>query len=138
MCLMVALLAVHLVLTGCPIIVWQRVTINKPIKPETVAFIIPGKTTWAEILEKLGAPDEISESQLGPVARYRFLDEKYFRVNFGWGLRFILPLISPDMSLGGGGIGTDEFQVVLDSNWIVRWHAFSNESRASRFNFWPF
>jgi len=138
MCLMGGLLAVHLVLIGCPIIVWQRVTINKPITPETVAFIIPGKTTWAEILEKLGAPDEISESQLGPVARYRFLDEKYFRVNFGWGLRFILPAISPNMSLGGGGIGTDEFQVVLDSNWVVRWHAFSNEARASRFNFWPF
>lgn len=136
-CLIVGLLAIHLGLVGCPI-VWQRVTINDPIKPENVTFIMPGKTTFAEILERLGAPNEMSESHLGPVARYRFLDEKYFRVNFGWALRFINPFLSPDMSLGGGGIGTDEFQVVFDSNWIVQWYAFASASEAARFTYWPF
>lgn len=144
MTLLVGSLAIDLALSSCGTpILWQRVTINEPIKSEDVAFIIPGRTTFSEILEKLGTPDNISESQLGPVARYRFLDEKYFRVSFSWALRFIIPLFtipgtSPDMSLAAGGIGTDEFAVVFDANWVVQYQAFALHSGASQFRAIPF
>jgi len=161
--LIVGLLVVSLIVVGCPL-TWQRVSINETIAPEDVAFIIPGKTTLAEIVARLGAPDEITSpdgritytpfglrmitrtpqvitaSYPGAVARYRFLDFKRFRANFTWGLKFIQPVpgIPDDFVFESGGIGTDEFLVVLDSNWIVRQHAFAKHADASRYRPWPF
>lgn len=137
MALLFGLLAIDLVLSSCGTpIQWQRLTINEPIKPEEVAFIIPGRTTFPEILEKLGAPDDISGSKRGPVVHYRYLDQKSFRVDFAWPLRFLIPLfaipvISPEMSFRDGSIGTDFFMVFLDSNWIVQGHAFGRHSPAN-------
>lgn len=161
--LIVGLLVVSLIVVGCPL-TWQRVSINETIAPEDVAFIIPGKTTLTEIVARFGAPDEITAldggitytpfglrmmpraphvitaSHPGAVARYRFLDFKRFRANFTWGLKFIQPVpgIPDDFVFEGGGIGTDEFLVVLDSNWIVRQHAFAKNADASRYRPWPF
>ncbi|MEK7299930.1 MAG: hypothetical protein AAB072_02425, partial [Nitrospirota bacterium] len=57
---------------------------NTPISQADVAFIEPGKTTLADVIGKLGTPDSITDSDIGVVATYRFLDMKYSRVNFGW------------------------------------------------------
>jgi len=139
MALLLGWLAIDLVLSSCgsPIL-WQRVTINEPIKSEDLAFIIRGRTTFPEILAKLGAPDDISESKRGPVAHYRYLDQKSFRVDFAWPLRFFIPLfaipvVSPEMSLRDASLGTDVFMVFLDSNWIVQEHAFARQAQSARF-----
>jgi hypothetical protein len=139
MALLFGSLAIDLVLSSCGApIQWQRVTINEPIKPEELAFIIPGRTTFPEILEKLGTPDEISGSKRGPVAHYRYLDQKSFRVDLAWPLRFFIPLfaipvVSPEMSLRDASLGTDVFMVFLDSNWIVQEHAFARQAQSARF-----
>jgi hypothetical protein len=144
--------------------VWQRVSVNDTIVPEDVAFIVSGQTTLAEIVAKLGAPDEIaafddeSTSSLfsrsmkrssprlhitslpGAVARYRFVDAKRFRANFTWWMQFVVtaPGVPNDAVLQGGGVGTDEFLVVFDSNWVVSHHAFAKHADASQFRYWPF
>ena len=134
----VGLTAVGLALSGCPL-QWQRITINETIKPEDVTFIRPGQTTLSEVLAKLGAPDEISDTRGGAVARYRFRDVRYFRVNFGYAVKFLTPPGVPDdMVLAGGGTGTQEFHVVFDANWVVQYHAFALHLGASRYRFWPF
>lgn len=134
----VGLIAVGLVLSGCPI-QWRRITINETIKPEDVTFIRAGETTLSEVLAKLGAPDEISDSPGGAVARYRFRDLKYFRVNFGYAVKFLTPPgIPDDMVLAGGGTGTHEFHVVFDANWVVQYHAFALHLGASQYRHWPF
>ncbi len=136
--LTVALVLLSLSLWGCPIR-WQRVSINDVVNPEDVAFIVPGQTTFRTIVEKLGAPDEILDSPVGPVARYRFRDLKYFRVNFGYAWKFFVPPGVPDdMVLAGGGVGTDEFLVVLDADWVVQRHAFAHHVEASQYRAWPF
>ena len=142
--LLLASLAIDLVLSSCGApILWQRVTINEPIKAEDLAFIIPGRTTFPEILEKLGTPDDISGSKRGPVAHYRYLDQKSFRVDLAWPLRFFIPLfaipvISPEMSFADTNLGTDVFLVLFDSNWIVQEHAFAQQAHTAGFNPWPF
>lgn len=127
-------------LNGCSQgpLTWKRVTLNQPISTEDIIGIVPGTTDFSEVVERLGAPNDILASQDGIVTRYYFTDGKYFKANYGWGLRFLIPLFSPDLDLGGGGIGRDVFQVTYDNHWIVREHAFAVHSHSSEFLAWPF
>lgn len=138
LCLILALTLMSL--NGCSQgpLTWKRVTLNRPISTEDVIGIVPGTTDFSEVVERLGAPNDILSSQDGIVTRYYFTDGKYFKANYGWGLRFLIPLFSPDLDLGGGGIGRDVFQVTYDSHWIVREHAFAVHSHSSEFLAWPF
>lgn len=138
LCLILALTLMSL--NGCSQgpLTWKRVTLNQPISTEDVIGIVPGTTDFSEVVERLGAPNDILASQDGIVTRYYFTDGKYFKANYGWGLRFLIPLFSPDLDLGGGGIGRDVFQVTYDNHWIVREHAFAVHSHSSEFLAWPF
>lgn len=131
------ILIVLLALTGCGLFSSARVTINDQIQPGDVTFIVSGKTTFTEVVAQLGAPDELTGTAHGAVSVYHFRDAKYSRVNFGWPLRFFLP-VSPDMVLAGGGLGTDVFQVFFDSQWVAQTYAFAYHSRGPSFNPWPF
>lgn len=127
-------------LNGCsdgPVTV-RRVTLNQTISTKDVIFIVPGKTDLSAVVERLGAPNAILSSKDQIITRYYFTDGRYFKANYGWGLRFLIPFFTPDLDLGGGGIGTDVFQVTYDGNWTVRDHAFAFHSRSSEFFVWPF
>ncbi|MGH7258696.1 MAG: hypothetical protein ACREIM_09970, partial [Nitrospiraceae bacterium] len=97
-----------------------------------------GRTTLAEVAEQLGSPDELLGVPGGSVANYHFSDGKYFRIDYGWGLRFIIPFYSPDLAQAGGGVGMDIFQVTCDDKWVVQHHAFAFHANSSKFRFWPF
>ena len=127
-------------LNGCsdgPVTV-RRVTLNQIISTEDVIFIVPGKTDLSAVVERLGAPNDILSSKDQIITRYYFTDGRYFKANYGWGLRFLIPFFTPDLDMGGGGIGTDVFQVTYDKDRIVRDHAFAFHSRSSEFLIWPF
>lgn len=127
-------------LTGCGFITVAHITVNDPIDEEDVAFIIPGQTTFSEIIERLGAPDELAGVEDGKraVIFYHFRDAKYSRVNFGWPLRFWTP-VQPDFIFSGLGFGTDVFEVALNRDWVVQYHAFAKHvPPASRYNPWLF
>ncbi len=128
------LLAAALTLVSCQ---WRRVTVNDPISPDEVSFIQEGQTTFTEVVAKLGPPDEITAKGTILVARYRFRDGKYFKIDFGRLLTFWSP-VTPEMSLARGQLETDVFQIVLDSTGVVREHAFAFQSPSTRFNPWPF
>lgn len=83
---------------GCNVV---RITLNTPITPADVVFIVPGHTTLAEVVAKLGAPDSITDSDTGLVATYRFLDLKYSRVNLGWLAKPWTP-VDPDLIFSHG------------------------------------
>lgn len=116
---------------------WQRISLNHPISPEQVAFIRDGETPLTEVVEHLGSPDDIVVSGDITHFRYYFGDGKYFRVNFGWGLRFLIPFYSPDMVLAGGGAGTNIFQVTCDDKWVAIDHSFAFHVSSTRFRFLP-
>lgn len=116
---------------------FARVTFNTTVTSQDVAFIVPGQTTLAQVVEKLGAPHFMADSERGTVATYQFLNVKYSRVNFGWLLKPWTPA-SPDMVMAGTGFGTEAFQVVLDDSWVVTSHGFTHHVTDPRFDPWPF
>ena len=137
-CLVLALAVTSL--NGCsqgPVTV-RRVTLNQTISTEDVIFIVPGKTNLSTVVGRLGAPNEILPSKDGIVTRYYFADGKYFKANYAWALRFLIPLFTPDLDLGGGGIGRDVLQVTYDDHWLVRNHTFAFHTHSSEFVVWPF
>ncbi len=119
---------------GCNVV---RVTLNTSLTREDVAFIVPGRTTLADVIVKLGAPDSISESDQGVVATYRFLDMKYARVNFGWLVKPWSP-VDPDLIISRTGLGVDAFELLCDSNWVVTHQTFLRHLSGPRFNPYPF
>jgi len=118
--------------------VWQRVALNQPFSVQDVSFIVDGDTRLQEVVERLGAPNQMFSSNAGVVARYHFTDGKYFRVDYGWGFRFLIPFYSPDLVLGGGGLGVDVFQVTFNDRWVVQEHGFALHAQSSAFRLWPF
>ena len=119
---------------GCNIV---RITLNAPLTQNDVAFIVPGQTTLADVITKLGTPDSLTDSHEGIVATYRFLDVKYSRVNFGWLVKFWSP-VDVDMLISRTGLGTDAFELLCDSNWVVTHHSFHRRLSGPLFNPYPF
>jgi hypothetical protein len=116
---------------------FARISVNNPLRTEDVSFIVPGQTSFTNILARLGVPDSISPSEDGMVATYYFLDAKYSRVNFGLIARFWSP-VEPDLIFAAGGLGLDMFQVQLDGKGVARASSFAYHTRDRQFNAWPF
>ena len=133
-CRIVVLLALCITTAGCNVI---RITLNTPITPNDVAFIEPGTTTLTEVIAKLGVPDSITDSYLGVVATYRFLDMKYSRINFGWLLKPWTP-VDPDLIISRTGFGVDAFELHCDPNWVVTHQSFLRQLTGPQFNPSPF
>ena len=125
---------------GCDPISWTRVTLNRPLAGDDVAFIVPGKTTLDEVVARLGAPDQLIEAKDGFAANYLYRDAKYFRVNFGWPLDFVSPTayLPHDFVLERSASGADKFQVAFDSRLLVRYAGFFRGAEATKYKAWPF
>lgn len=119
---------------GCSVV---RITLNTPLTPDDVAFIVPGQTTILDVINKLGSPDSISNSSTGIVSIYRFLDMKYARVNFGYLARPWSP-VDPDLIFSRTGFGTDALQVFYDPNGVVLQHSFLRHVTERPFHPYPF
>jgi hypothetical protein len=132
--------AVVLSIAGCGPIGWTRVTINRPLDADQVAFIVPGRTMWTEVTGRLGAPNQLAAADSGFVADYDYSDSKSFTVNFGWPLGFIGPVSYAPHSLvlGGQGIGIHTFQIAVNSQGVVRYADFRRGEAASQYRVWPF
>lgn len=125
---------VSLPFMGCNV---ARVTLNTTLTPESVAFIVPGKTTFTDVVTRLGAPDTITDADSGVVATYRFLDIKYSRVNFGWLAKPWTP-VDPDLIFSRTGLGVDEFQVFCNLDWVVVQQGFQRSLTRPPFHPYPF
>ena len=126
--------AMGILLSGCNV---ARLTINTPLTPESVAFIAEGRTTLADVVDTLGAPDSITDAEMGSIVTYRFLNAKYSRVNFGWLLKPWSP-VDPDFVFSRSGLGADAFELLCDPNWIVTHYAFVRHRPEPPFTPYPF
>lgn len=132
------LMALLLSCAGCGgFLSYSRITVNDPITPEDVRFIVPGQTSLQDVVGRLGTPDEIKRVTDGVMAVFHFRDSRYSRANFGLAGSYFLP-VSPDLIISDSGLGTDWFQVVVDANWVVRGLAFSRHVDQSQLFPWPF
>jgi hypothetical protein len=121
-------------LAGCNV---ARLTINTPLTPASVAFITEGRTTLQDVVAVLGAPDSITDADTGAVVIYRFLNAKYSRVNFGWLVKPWSP-VDPDVVFSRSGLGTDAFELICDTNWVVTHQAFVRHRPEPLFTPYPF
>ena len=133
-CLMLLFAIMCVFSAGCNVV---RITLNTPLTQNDVAFVVPGQTTLADVIAKLGTPDSITESNTGVVATYRFLDLKYSRINFGWLLKPFSP-VDTDLIISRTGFGTDALELLCDSNWVVTHQSFLRRLSGQRFNPNPF
>lgn len=91
-----------------------------------------------EVVARLGAPDEILESEFGMATVYQWSDVKSSGVNFGVAARFFSPY-SPSMALARTGIEVEQFQVYYDPQWIVCSYGFARtKAEEPLLWFWPF
>jgi hypothetical protein len=128
---------VVLLLTSMTACNFVRISLNAPITPQDVAFIIPGNTSLTDVIQKLGSPDSLADSTSGVVATYRFFDFRYSRVNFGWLVKPWSP-VDPDLIMSRTGLGTDAFQVICDPNGTVTQHGFLRHIADLPFYPYPF
>lgn len=131
---MLWLMLIALLLGACD---FRKVVVNDPLLPQDVEFIVPGSTSMFEVVERLGAPDEISGTSNQLLFRYQFKTTKFFRFDFGVLLRIWTP-ITPPMSWGNGNAGTDAFWVAFDSHWQATTLHFTFSENTKKVSFWPF
>ena len=120
--------------TGCD---FRRVVVNDPISPETLQGLNPGEDSLNDIVQALGAPDEINEKTKGMVLRYRYGDSKTMRVNLGWLFRIFLPVVPP-MNLGRGEGVTHVLHIAMNEDGIFDHYFVQDPPAPPRFWFWPF
>lgn len=129
-----ALLGIVVGTSGCNVF---RITLDRPITPDDVAFIALGTTTLDEVVARLGSPDSMADSSRGAVVTYRFWDAKYARVNFGWLAKPWSP-VDPDLILSRTGLGLDTLAIYCDADWVVTQWSFLRHLSGPRFNPVPF
>lgn len=118
---------------------WRRLSINEVITQDDVSFVMPGKTTLRDVVGQIGSPDIIESTGTGLLIRYQFRDVKHFRVNLTRPLPFLIPALSVvpsdlyEMTISGGGAGTDELQIGLDETLTVLHYSFAHHSKASHY-----
>jgi len=133
--LLVGTLCLLLLCAGCTI---RRSVFNEVITPEQVNFIRIGQTTIRELVDHIGAPDEITESEFGAVALYTWINAKGAAVDFGTVGRLFLPY-SPTMTMRKTRMTPEQFQVVFDPQLTVRAYGFSRRNTEEPVMwFWPF
>jgi hypothetical protein len=115
------------------------VSINEVITQDDVSFVVPGKTTLRQVVGQIGSPDIIQSTGTGLLVRYQFRDAKMFRVNLTRPLPFLIPALSVvpsdlyELTISGGGVGTDELQIGFDENLTVLHYSFAHHSKASHY-----
>jgi hypothetical protein len=119
---------------GCD---FRRVVVNDPISQETLQNLNHGENSLTDIVQVLGAPDEIDAKARGMVLRYRYGDSKTMRVNFGWLLRIFLP-VAPSMNLGRGEGVTQVLHIAMNEAGTFDHYFVQDPPAPPRFWFWPF
>jgi len=121
-------------LSGCD---FRRVIVNHPIDVQTLETLDPGKSSIQDVVQALGAPDEITAKPDGMVFQYRYSDSKTMRVNFGWILRIFLP-VAPSMNLGRGDDVPQVLHVEMNQDGIFDRYLLQQKLDPPHFSFWPF
>jgi len=123
-----------LMLGGCD---FRRVVVNHPIDVQTLETLNPGESSVQDVVQALGAPDDITASPDGMVWGYRYGDAKTMRVNFGWVFRIFFP-VAPSMNLGRGDDVPQVLHVVMNQDGIFKQYLLQQPLEPPQFSFWPF
>ena len=121
-------------LWGCAV---RRVDYNTPITPEALSFIRAGETTFHQVVEQLGAPEDITAMSDQIVAEFKWSTTRSSSLNLGYLFRIVSP-VAPTMTLSGTGINVQRLLIICDDQLLVRSYAFGLTDEHALVEFWPF
>lgn len=122
---------------GCdPIVSFSRITLNTPLTAQETDFIQPKMTTFVQIVEQLGPPNELKGTPEGAVAVYYFLDGKRTRVNYTAPAQVVQAFI-PDLVVSVWGVGVDQLTIWFDDRWVARDYGFAFNRKIGQFRLLP-
>jgi hypothetical protein len=113
------------------------VNFNEPIAGDALIFIRPGETTLQEVVDRLGAPEDITTTRDQLIAEFKWSTTRSSSLDFGHVFKVVSP-VTPSMTLSGTGINVERFLVICDGQLIVRSYAFGKVDEHAFFEFWPF
>ncbi len=129
--------ALAVTLAGCdPLASFSRITLNTPLTAQETAFIQPKTTTFIQVVEQLGPPNELRGTSEGAVAVYYFLDGKRTRINYTAPAQLVQAFI-PDLVVSVWGVGVDQLTIWFDDRWVARDYGFAFNKKIDQFRLLP-
>ena len=110
-------------LQGCVV---TRGTVGEPIQEEAVSAIIKGKTTMAEVVSSIGAPDRIVRGNDREIFHYYYYDGKSPAM-----MLILLNFIRMDVK-------SDNLYVFFNRDGIAEEVVYGKRTDRTRFKLWPF
>jgi hypothetical protein len=110
-------------LQGCVV---TRGTVGEPIQEEAVSAIKKGKTTMAEVVSSIGAPDRIVRGNDREIFHYYYYDGKSPAM-----MLIVLNFIRMD-------IKSDNLYVFFNRDGIAEEVVYGKRTDRTRFRLWPF
>jgi hypothetical protein len=110
-------------LQGCVV---TRGTVGEPIQEEAVSAIKKGKTTMAEVVSSIGAPDRIVRGNDREIFHYYYYDGKSPAM-----MLILLNFIRMDVK-------SDNLYVFFNRDGIAEEVVFGKRTDRTRFKLWPF
>lgn len=124
-------------LLGCdPLASFSRITLNTPLTAQDTAFIQFKTTTFVQIVEQFGPPNELRSTSEGVVAVYYFLDGKRTRINYTAPTQLLQAFV-PDLVVSVWGIGVDQLTIWFDDRWVARDYGFAFNTKVEQFRLLP-
>lgn len=117
------LVLVLVILQGCVV---TRGTVGEPFKEEAISAIEKGKTTMAEVVSSIGAPDRIVRGNDREIFHYYYYDGKSPAI-----LLLLLNFVRMD-------IKSDNLYVFFNRDGIAEEVIYGNRTDRTRFRLWPF
>jgi hypothetical protein len=112
-----------LTIQGCVV---TRGTVGEPIQEEAVSAIKKGKTTMAEVVSSIGAPDRIVRGNDREIFHYYYYDGKSPAM-----MLILLNFIRMD-------IKSDNLYVFFNRDGIAEEVVYGKRTDGTRFRLWPF
>jgi hypothetical protein len=112
-----------LTIQGCVV---TRGTVGEPIQEEAVSAIKKGKTTMAEVVSSIGAPDRIVRGNDREIFHYYYYDGKSPAM-----MLILLNFIRMD-------IKSDNLYVFFNRDGIAEEVVYGKRTDRTRFRLWPF
>ena len=110
-------------LQGCVV---TRGTVGEPIQEEAVSAIIKGKTTMAEVVSSIGAPDRIVRGNDREIFHYYYYDGKSPAM-----MLILLNFIRMDVK-------SDNLYVFFNREGIAEEVVYGKRTGRTQFKLWPF
>jgi hypothetical protein len=124
-------------IAGCdPFASFSRVALNRPLTTQDTAFIQPKMTTFMQIVEHLGPPNEVRGTSGGAVAMYYFLDGKQTRINYAAPAQVFQAFV-PDLVVSVWGLGVDQLTIWFDDRWVASDYGFAFNTNVGQFRLLP-